>query len=125
MFCESVRVSNELGAGNPGVAMRAIRVCLAMTLLVCGLIDLVLLITRKTLGYTYSNESEVVKYVATMVPLLIVSSLLDGLQAILSCSLINFRSQCFFQFNYSLIFGRNGKKILVNHKLIHVSFFFN
>lgn len=96
MYCESVRVSNELGAGNPEIAMRAIRVCLAMTLLVCGLIDLVLLITRKTLGYTYSNESEVVKYVATMVPLLIVSNLLDGLQAILSGSLINSRSSIVF-----------------------------
>ncbi|XP_010428307.1 PREDICTED: protein DETOXIFICATION 16-like [Camelina sativa] len=80
----SVRVSNELGAGNPDNAKRAIRVCLAITLFVCVLSELVLLVTRDTLGYTYSNESEVAEYVATMVPLLVISNLLDGLQAVLS-----------------------------------------
>ncbi|XP_010540009.1 PREDICTED: protein DETOXIFICATION 16-like isoform X2 [Tarenaya hassleriana] len=80
----SVRVSNELGAGNADAALRAIRVCFGVTIAACGLIGSGLIIARKTLGYMYSEEAGVVKGVASMVPLLSISYLLDSLQCILS-----------------------------------------
>jgi MATE family multidrug resistance protein len=41
---------------------------------------------RNVWGHAYSNEKEVVDYVASMIPLLAASSLLDGIQGALSGS---------------------------------------
>ncbi|KAH7528672.1 hypothetical protein FEM48_Zijuj05G0096900 [Ziziphus jujuba var. spinosa] len=56
MVC--TRVSNVLGAGHPEAARLA--------------------------GYAFSNEVEVVKYVAIMMPILAISDFLDGFQCVLS-----------------------------------------
>jgi len=48
------------------------------------LVGAVIILVRNLWGYAYSNEEEVVKYVATMMPILSVSHLLDGMQAVLS-----------------------------------------
>ena len=39
---------------------------------------------RHVLGYLFSNEKQVVNYVAEMIPLLCISVLMDSLQAVLS-----------------------------------------
>ncbi|CAK9185605.1 unnamed protein product [Ilex paraguariensis] len=82
----STRVSNELGAGHPKTARLAVCVVLCMTITEGILVGLVLILIRNILGYAYSNEVEVVRYVAIMLPILAASNFMDGLQAVLSGS---------------------------------------
>ncbi|XP_047064901.1 protein DETOXIFICATION 16-like [Lolium rigidum] len=80
----STRVSNELGAGRPWAARLAVRVVMFFTISE-GLIMSVLLVSvRYMWGRVYSNEGEVIMYVAKMVLLIAVSTFLDGIQCVLS-----------------------------------------
>uniref|UniRef100_A0A0E0C2M2 Protein DETOXIFICATION n=1 Tax=Oryza meridionalis TaxID=40149 RepID=A0A0E0C2M2_9ORYZ len=63
-----VRVSNELGAGNPEAV----------------LVSVTLLALRHFIGIAFSNEEEVINYVTRMVPVLSVSVITDSLQGVLS-----------------------------------------
>ncbi|CAK8534214.1 unnamed protein product [Lathyrus sativus] len=80
----SIRVSNELGAGNPRAARLAVCVVVVIAIIESILVGTAILLIRNIWGYAYSNEEEVVKYVATMLPILAVSNFLDGLQCVLS-----------------------------------------
>ncbi|KAK3008656.1 hypothetical protein RJ639_014720 [Escallonia herrerae] len=80
----STRVSNELGAGHPKTARLALFVVLVLAVTEGILVGLVLALIRNIWGYAYTNEVEVVKYVATMMPILATSNFLDGLQCVLS-----------------------------------------
>ncbi|TYK28475.1 protein DETOXIFICATION 16-like isoform X1 [Cucumis melo var. makuwa] len=84
LYFVSTRVSNELGAGRPAAAKLA--GCVVMTIAVIEglLLATILILIRNVWGYAYSNEQEVVEYVANVVPLIAVSSFLDGLQCVLS-----------------------------------------
>lgn len=83
----STRVSNELGAGHPKTARLAVCVVLVMAISEGILVGLVLILIRNKWGHAYSNDKEVVKYVATMMPILATSNLIDGLQCVLSGTL--------------------------------------
>lgn len=48
------------------------------------LVGFILIMIRNIWGRAYSNVTEVVKYVATMMPLLATSNLIDSLQCVLS-----------------------------------------
>lgn len=80
----STRVSNELGAGRPEAARLATRVIMVLSLLTGVSIGFVLILVRKLWGYAYSNEEEVVEYIARMMPVLAVSIVFDDLQCVLS-----------------------------------------
>ncbi|KAE8652469.1 hypothetical protein Csa_014070 [Cucumis sativus] len=80
----STRVSNELGAGRPAAAKLAGYVVMTIAVIEGLLLATVLILVRNVWGYAYSNEQEVVEYVANVVPLIAVSSFLDGLQCVLS-----------------------------------------
>ncbi|CAL5186627.1 unnamed protein product [Lathyrus oleraceus] len=80
----SIRVSNELGAGNPQAARLAVCVVVVIAIIESIVVGAVMFLTRNILGYAYSNEEEVVKYVATMLPILAATHFLDGLQCVLS-----------------------------------------
>ncbi|KAI6674235.1 hypothetical protein NL676_002141 [Syzygium grande] len=80
----STRVSNELGAGKPQAARLAVYVVLSMAVTEGILVGIVLISIRRVWGYAYSDETDVVKYVAIMMPILAVSNFLDGLQCVLS-----------------------------------------
>lgn len=80
----STRVSNELGAGHPQVARLAVHVVLLMAFSEGIVVGIVMLLVRNIWGYAYSNEVDVVRYVADMMPILAISNLIDGLQAVLS-----------------------------------------
>jgi len=82
-FC-SIRVSNERGAGHPQAARLAVYVVVVIAIIESILVGAVIILIRNILGYAYSNEEEVAKYVATMMPILAVSNFLDGLQCVLS-----------------------------------------
>lgn len=47
---------------------------------------IVLILIRNVWGYAYSNDIEVVDYVAVMLPVVATSNFLDGLQCVLSGS---------------------------------------
>ncbi|GMI99519.1 hypothetical protein like AT5G52450 [Hibiscus trionum] len=80
----SIRVSNELGAENPGAARLAVRVVLVLAVSQGILVVLALLLLRDVLGYAYSNDARVVAYVSAMIPILSISYLVDGAQCVLS-----------------------------------------
>lgn len=80
----STRVSNELGAGRPTAARLAVSVVLCLAISEGILVGTVLVLIRNILGYAYSNEEEVVKYVAVMMPMIALSHFLDALQGVLS-----------------------------------------
>lgn len=54
------------------------------------------ILVRREWGKLYSNEEEVIKYVANMMPLLALSDFLDGFQCVLSGP--NFLSQVKWDF---------------------------
>ncbi|RZC61360.1 hypothetical protein C5167_023149 [Papaver somniferum] len=80
----STRVSNELGAGNSQAARLAVQVVLIMTVTEAMVIGSIMILVRRLWGYAYSNDEEVVSYVATMVPIIAVSTFLDAIQCVLS-----------------------------------------
>ncbi|XP_047330497.1 protein DETOXIFICATION 16-like isoform X2 [Impatiens glandulifera] len=80
----STRVSNELGAGHSEAARLAVQVVLGMAVAEGILIGGVLIVIRNIWGFAYSNEIEVVRYVARMMPILAMSNFMDGLQCVLS-----------------------------------------
>lgn len=80
----STRVSNELGAGRPQAARLAVSVVLLLAISEGVLVGTVVILIRNIWGYAYSNEEEVVRYVAVILPLLAVSNFLDALQSVLS-----------------------------------------
>lgn len=82
----STRVSNELGAGRSAAAKLAGCVVVTMATIEGLLLATILILIRNIWGYAYSSEPEVVEYLATMLPIVAISSFLDGLQCVLSGS---------------------------------------
>ncbi|XP_058088496.1 protein DETOXIFICATION 16-like [Magnolia sinica] len=80
----STRVSNELGAGHPQAARLAVCVASIITITEGVIVGLITILVRDVWGYLYSNEEEVVKYVARMMPMLAISNFMDGVQCVLS-----------------------------------------
>ncbi|WMV22847.1 hypothetical protein MTR67_016232 [Solanum verrucosum] len=80
----STRVSNELGAGRPQGARLALHVVVIVAISVGLIIASTTILVRFVWGKLYSNEEEVIKYVAKILPLLALSDFLDGFQCVLS-----------------------------------------
>eukprot|EP01018_Ginkgo_biloba_P027033 Gb_29740 [translate_table: standard] len=80
----STRVSNELGAGRSHAAPLAVYVVLYFAAMEALMIGCALFSIRNVWGYAYSNEEKVIDYVAKMMPLLASSTILDGIQGVLS-----------------------------------------
>ncbi|KAK9167376.1 hypothetical protein Scep_002567 [Stephania cephalantha] len=81
---ELTMVSNELGAENPNATRLAVHVALFIVITVGILIASTMIFTRESLVRFYSNEKEIVKYVALMLPLVAITQLLDGFRSVLS-----------------------------------------
>ncbi|XP_030514923.1 protein DETOXIFICATION 16-like isoform X2 [Rhodamnia argentea] len=82
----STRVSNELGAGRAAGARLALRVMIAIALTEGAIVGIGTILVCHVWGKLYSNEEEVIAYVARMMPLLALSDFLDGFQCVLSGS---------------------------------------
>ncbi|KAI3961265.1 hypothetical protein MKX01_006979 [Papaver californicum] len=80
----STRVSNELGASNPQAARLAVQVVLCIIITQGILIGSIMILIRRLWGYAYSSDEEVVNYVAIMLPINALSSLLEAIQCVLS-----------------------------------------
>ena len=76
-----------MGAGHPQTAQLAVYVVFVMAITEGILVGVLLLLIRNIWGYAYSNEVEVVRYVAIMMPILATSNFFDGIQCVLSGSL--------------------------------------
>ncbi|XP_021291987.1 protein DETOXIFICATION 16-like [Herrania umbratica] len=80
----SIRVSNELGAEDPKAAHLAVRLVLYLAISQGILVGLALILMRNIWGYAYSNDVQVIRYVAAMIPILATSNFIDGVQCVLS-----------------------------------------
>ncbi|CAI9296828.1 unnamed protein product [Lactuca saligna] len=80
----STRVSNELGASRPKAARLAVCVVVVIAILEGLIVGTITILVRNVWGKLYSNDEEVIKYVAKMMPLLALSDFLDGFQCVLS-----------------------------------------
>nr|XP_043639908.1 protein DETOXIFICATION 16-like isoform X2 [Erigeron canadensis]XP_043639914.1 protein DETOXIFICATION 16-like isoform X2 [Erigeron canadensis] len=80
----STRVSNEIGAGRPKAARLAVCVVVVIAILEGLIVGSVTILVRHVWGKLYSNDEEVIRYVAKMMPLLALSDFLDGFQCVLS-----------------------------------------
>ncbi|KAF3956937.1 hypothetical protein CMV_018001 [Castanea mollissima] len=80
----STRISNELGAGNPQAARVTVWATMFLSITEGIIVIVTLFFCRYVLGYAYSNEKQVVNYIAVMAPLICLSILMDSLQAVLS-----------------------------------------
>ncbi|KAE8817874.1 Protein TRANSPARENT TESTA 12 [Hordeum vulgare] len=80
----STRVSNELGVGRPHAARLAVCVVMFLAILEGLIMGVVLVSVRRVWGHAYSDEEEVVTYIAKMVLVIAVSNFLDGIQSVLS-----------------------------------------
>ncbi|KAL0431353.1 UNVERIFIED_CONTAM: protein DETOXIFICATION 1 [Sesamum radiatum] len=80
----STRVSNELGAGNPHKARRAVLAIMFLSITETISTCIVLFSCRHILGRAYSNEKQVVNYIAVMTPLICASTVTDSLQTAIS-----------------------------------------
>ncbi|KAJ7528749.1 hypothetical protein O6H91_15G017200 [Diphasiastrum complanatum] len=78
------RVSNELGAGRPIVAQSAVLVALSLAVVDALSVASLLLSIRHVWGWAFSNEAEVVRYVAAMMPFIACVAVMDAIQGVLS-----------------------------------------
>ncbi|KAH9609196.1 hypothetical protein KSS87_002232 [Heliosperma pusillum] len=80
----STRVSNELGAGRPDQAKKAMGVTLKLSILLAAILVTVLGFGHDTWAGLYSDSPEMIKAFAAMTPLLCVTIVLDSIQGILT-----------------------------------------
>ncbi|CAK7327777.1 unnamed protein product [Dovyalis caffra] len=80
----STRVSNELGAGNPDRAKRAVTVTLKLSLLLALVVVLALAFGHNIWAGLFSSSSTIIKKFASMAPFLAISIALDSVQGVLS-----------------------------------------
>ncbi|KAL0926712.1 hypothetical protein M5K25_002956 [Dendrobium thyrsiflorum] len=80
----SVRVSNELGAGNPNSAAFSVVLVTMISFIVSASIAIVILICRDYISYIYTEGETVANAVSDLTPLLAITIILNGIQPVLS-----------------------------------------
>ncbi|GLJ11089.1 hypothetical protein SUGI_0142640 [Cryptomeria japonica] len=98
----STRVSNELGAGHSNAARLAVYVVLFMIMTEAAMMGCLLFSIRNVWGYAYSNQKEVIDTVASMMPLLAATSLVDRIQTSLSGTLARNYQWRFCTINFTI-----------------------
>ncbi|KAL0446823.1 UNVERIFIED_CONTAM: protein DETOXIFICATION 12 [Sesamum latifolium] len=79
----STRISNELGAGRPERARTSVIASTLLAIINATVVCVSLFASRRVFGYVFSNEKEVVDYVADMAPLICLSVVIDNIQGAL------------------------------------------
>ncbi|XP_072957447.1 protein DETOXIFICATION 40-like [Typha angustifolia] len=80
----SVRVSNELGAGNPKSAAFSVVVVTTLSFVVTTVLAIVVLCLRDYISYAFTEGETVARAVSDLCPLLAVTLMLNGVQPVLS-----------------------------------------
>ncbi|CAN6902322.1 unnamed protein product [Brassica oleracea var. botrytis] len=83
----STRIFNELGAGNSRAAHIVVYTATFLAVMESLVVSMSLLVGRSVFGYVFSSDERTVDYVAKMAPLLSISIILDGLQAVLAAGI--------------------------------------
>jgi MATE family multidrug resistance protein len=83
LVATSVRVANQLGAGNPAGAKFSIFVSLASSFIVGIIMSVVILVFRSQLGYLFTNSKSVQHAVAKLGSLLAFTVVLNSIQRVL------------------------------------------
>ena len=82
----------------------AVVAAMSLTVLETTVISATLFFCRGLFGYIFSNEKEVVEYVAVMAPLVCVSVILDGSQGVLTGKQICYSGRsCIYIFSQFLV----------------------
>jgi MATE family multidrug resistance protein len=80
----SVRVSNELGAGNPKSAAFSVVVVTVLSFILSVIISVVILLCRDYISYIFTEGEDVSRAVSQLTPLLAFTLVLNGIQPVLS-----------------------------------------
>lgn len=80
----SLRVSNEIGAGQTEAARNVIFIAMGITFCQAIFVSITLFSTRNVLGRLFSNKKDVIRDVSNIVPIMSITAIVDGLQAVLS-----------------------------------------
>lgn len=80
----SVRVSNELGAGHPKTTSFSVVVMTSTSFIVALICGIILFIARDNISYILTDGEIVAKAVSDLTPLLVLSVILEGIQPVLS-----------------------------------------
>uniref|UniRef100_A0A0D3CHH3 Protein DETOXIFICATION n=1 Tax=Brassica oleracea var. oleracea TaxID=109376 RepID=A0A0D3CHH3_BRAOL len=80
----SVRVSNELGAGNPKSAAFSVIIVNIYSLITSVILAIVILACRDFLSYAFTEGKKVSAAVSDLFPLLALTLVLNGIQPVLS-----------------------------------------
>ncbi|XP_074576910.1 protein DETOXIFICATION 40-like [Curcuma longa] len=80
----SVRVSNELGAGNPKSAAFSVVVVTVMSFIISVIAALIILALRDYISYAFTEGETVARAVSDLCPLLAATLILNGIQPVLS-----------------------------------------
>jgi multidrug resistance protein, MATE family len=84
MFHFSVRVSNELGAGNPKSAFFSVWVVTVLSAIIAVILAVVIICFRNYISYIFTEGERVSDAVADLCPLLAITIILNGIQPVLS-----------------------------------------
>ncbi|XP_062009468.1 protein DETOXIFICATION 40-like isoform X2 [Rosa rugosa] len=79
-----VRVSNELGAGNPKSTAFSVIVVTTISFIISAIAAIVVLIFRDVISYAFTEGEVVAAAVSDLTPLLALTLLLNGIQPVLS-----------------------------------------
>jgi len=80
----SVRVGNELGAGNAKSAAFSVVVVTTLSFVLAVVISVVILLCRDYISYIYADGEDVAAAVSKLTPLLAITLILNGVQPVLS-----------------------------------------
>ncbi|CAL9205024.1 protein DETOXIFICATION 40-like [Musa acuminata AAA Group] len=80
----SVRVSNELGAGNPKSAAFSVIVVTMMSFIISVIAAVIVLCLRDYISYAFTEGETVARAVSDLCPLLAITLILNGIQPVLS-----------------------------------------
>ncbi|XP_057817760.1 protein DETOXIFICATION 40 isoform X3 [Cryptomeria japonica] len=80
----SVRVGNELGAGNPRAAAFSVVMVNMVSFLISLMFAIAVIILRNVMSYAFTEGKEVADAVSELAPFLAVSIVLNGVQPVLS-----------------------------------------
>ncbi|KAJ4977878.1 hypothetical protein NE237_008658 [Protea cynaroides] len=80
----SVRVSNELGAGNPNSAAFSVKMVTSISFIIAVILAMAVLLLRHFISYAFTSGETVANAVSELCPFLAINLILNGIQPVLS-----------------------------------------
>ncbi|PWA57682.1 MATE efflux family protein [Artemisia annua] len=80
----SVRVGNELGAGNPKAAVFSVWMVIGVSFIITVVESIIILSVRDFISYAFTTRETVANEVSDLCPLLVITIILNGIQPVLS-----------------------------------------